>query len=241
MLPLCLIPLLRGYTETRVTPDDVHRHLLDADGVAALRAAIMAATDVPGALAVAAAYAEDRARTPRDRAAALCALVQAAAMRNQPTPPEALTAADDQGVVEAAIEHNLVAGITGVLFHAPRDRAIQATRRMIGRTLLDKGVLGPHVTRILLDGEDYDGAARAAAAEFVSAIAPVADNPNAQALAWAKTALGWAADHPDTVFAPFVDEITANGAADALVKLLDALPETDHGAARTAAIAKIRR
>jgi len=224
-----------------VTPDDVHRHLLADDGVAALRAALIAAPDVPAALAVAAAYADDPSRTPHRRAAALCALAQAAAMRNQPTPPAALAAADDQAVVEAAIEHNQVAGITGVLFHAPRDPATQATRRMIGRTLLARGVLGPHVTRILLDGEDFAGAARAAAAEFVTSVAPAADNPNAQALAWAKTAIGWAIDHPDTVFAPFVEEVTTKGHAAALERLLDALPDTDGGAARTAAISQIRR
>lgn len=224
-----------------LTPDDVHRHLLEPDGVASLRAALIAAPDVPAALAVAAAYADDPARTPRHRAAALNALAQAAAMRNQPTPPAALAAADDQRVVEAAIDHNLVAGITGVLFHAPRDPATQATRRMIGRTLLARGVLGPHVTRILLDGEDYPAAARAAAAEFVKSVAPAAESPNAQALAWARTAIGWAIDHPDTVFAPFVEAVTADGQAAALEKLLDALPDTDGGAARTAAIAQIRR
>lgn len=224
-----------------MTPDDVHRHLLEPDGVAALRGALIAAPDIPAALAAAAAYADDCDRTPHRRAAALCALAQAAAMRNQPTPEAALAAAADQRVVEAAIDNNLVAGITGVLFHAPRDPAIQSTRRMIGRTLFDRGVLGPHVTRILLDGEDYAAAARAAAAEFVTAVASAADNPNAQALAWAKNAIGWAVDHPDTVFAPFVEEVTARGGVAALERLLDALPDTDGGAARTAAIAQLRR
>lgn len=191
-----------------------------------MREDVLASAEPLAALEELAATANDPSLRPRTRATALLAISLAATAGGLPIPEAALEAIDDPLVIDEALRSGMVSALTGVLALSPKqDGQLAATRALIGSRLLSAGERGPHVTGLLVDAEEYDLAATAAADDFVASIMPALVSPNAMVYACAAIALSWLADRQERLFVLFCRELRRHeGAVEALARMLSSLP-----------------
>src|SRR5262245_57393291 len=147
-----------------MSPTDLAKILASHPGEGAVAAAtrardaVLAANDRQAALAALSEVANDRRMKPQLRVAALLGAAQAATIAALPVPAAAFDAVIDPVVIDSALQSQLSPALTSVLASAPHDTFFRETRRMIGRRLLVTGERGSHVTRLLLDAGDHEGA-----------------------------------------------------------------------------------
>jgi hypothetical protein len=199
--------------EAHVSPTDLAKILASRPGEGAsaaatrVRDAVLAAEDRGAALSALGEVANDRRLKPQLRVAALLGTAQAATIAALPVPAAAFDAVVDPVVIDSALQSQLAPALTSVLASAPHDTFFRETRRMIGRRLLVTGERGSHVTRLLLDAGDHEGAVRAAADDFMKTVLTRRKSPDKVTRSWATIALDWMLRHPESIFGPLAEEL----------------------------------
>jgi len=165
--------------------------------------------------------ADGRVAMPR-RVTALTVAAELLVYLDCAPPESALDAADDAAVIAAAVATQSEQALTGILAVAPSDAITNATRRLIGHKLVAAGRFGPHVTRLLIDGGDWNAAIEAAVIDHCQP----ADVAEELILARAWVCVSWHEQHRESMFLPFVAELRRKSpsAIDALLEDIAMLP-----------------
>lgn len=142
-------------------------------------------------ITAAAEIADNAALDMTVRVAALLA-VALVCQDGVPVPDAALTALEDDLLVDAVLASAAASALTGILY-AARQRVTEALRRYLALRIAAAGVTGVHVAELLISVGDCEAAVRAAAPTLVATLRDIPhDDPVALALAtiisdWART------------------------------------------------------
>jgi hypothetical protein len=177
--------------------------------------------DPKRAVADLAALAADADAPATTRVMALAALGRIAAIGGVPV-PDLTDVVGAEPVIAAAIALGMADALTGVISQLPDGPYERITRKMIGFRLLAAGVRGPHVTRVLADAGELDGAAQAIADDFIASLLPAVRSPNRLAMAWAAELARLLDRHGARLAEPLRAALARrDGAIDAMTALLE--------------------
>ncbi len=137
-----------------------------------------------------------------DRVVGLYALAQTAAVTRTPLPATIAEAMEDTSLVDEALSLQMEPALTATLYELPKSEILQETRRIIARRLVAREIWGPHVTRLLIDCEDWEAASRAACADYIENISRETDIQKISL--WIRVLLQWSEIALDSFFVPFV-------------------------------------
>ena len=157
-----------------------------------LAAALASREAVAGDAQTAAAIADDAACEMTVRVAALLALA-IVAQNGVHIPDAAVSALEDDLLIDAVLASSATPAITGVAA-AARDRITERLRRYLAVRIAAAGATGVHVAELLLAAGDVDAAVRAALPTLTDALRDARDD-DPIVLALATILHDWAASH----------------------------------------------